>query len=317
MKVLLTGAFGNIGKATITALLDQQHTVRCFDLPTPQTKKAAKQFEGQVEIIWGDLRNADDVKKAVAGVEAVIHIAFIIPPPSELNPDMARAVNVEGTRHLITAMQNQPQSPRLVFASSFHIHPYIHDRPTPITVDAPIEAIDHYGSHKIECEEMIRASGLQWTILRLGSVPPIPPYKANRTSIEYMFRVPLQTRVEFIHFRDAGLAFANAVTCDACLGKVMFLGGGKACQLDYRRYFNTYLSAFGLNMFPDEAFGSTPYCGDWLDTSESQALLQYQRLTFDDWERELRQGTRLQRWFTRLFHPFIWRAMLKLSPYYD
>lgn len=315
VRVLLTGAFGNIGKTTLHELLEQQHTVRCFDLPTPQNQQAAKQFGDQIDIVWGDLRKPEDVSKAVDGVEAVIHIAFIIPPPSEIKPEFAYSVNVGGTKNLIEAMQNQPEPPRLIFASSFHIHPYIHDRPVPITVDAPTEPIDNYASHKIECERMIRESGLQWCILRLGTVPPIPPYKADATSIKYMFDVPLQTRVEFIHFRDAGLAFANAATCDDCLGKVMFLGGGKSSQIDYREYFTTYLDAFGLRMFPDSAFGSKPYCGDWLDTTDSQALLQYQRLTFADWTQELKQVTRTQRFFTRLVQPFVMRYLLKLSPY--
>ena len=47
MKVLLTGAFGNIGVSTIHELLKQGHQVRCFDVDTPVNRKTAKKVTGQ------------------------------------------------------------------------------------------------------------------------------------------------------------------------------------------------------------------------------------------------------------------------------
>jgi len=39
MRVLLTGAFGNVGQATLDELLAQGHQVCCFDLPSPRIRK--------------------------------------------------------------------------------------------------------------------------------------------------------------------------------------------------------------------------------------------------------------------------------------
>ena len=57
MKVLLTGAFGNIGESTLLALLEKNYDIRCFDLQTERNEKVAKRLgkKGNFEIIWGDV----------------------------------------------------------------------------------------------------------------------------------------------------------------------------------------------------------------------------------------------------------------------
>ena len=46
------------------------------------------------------------------------------------------------------------------------------------------------------------------------------------------------------------------------------------------------MEATGLGKFPEEAFGNLPATPDWIDTSESQALLNYQKHTLDDWVKD-------------------------------
>ncbi|HIC90175.1 MAG TPA: NAD(P)-dependent oxidoreductase [Anaerolineae bacterium] len=215
MKVLVTGAFGNIGTSTVEALLKQGHTVRCFDVKTRANQKVARKFRGQIEVVWGDLRRPQDVTAAVRDQDVVAHLAFIIPKmsvtgvESEKHPELARAVNVGGTRNLLDAMEAQPKPPRLIFTSSFHIYGRTEDQPPPRTAFDPVRPIEHYARHKVECEEMVRASGLEWTILRLAATLPL----AIRLD-PGMFDVPLDNRMEFVHTRDVGLAVANAVNSE-------------------------------------------------------------------------------------------------------
>jgi len=111
MKVLLTGAFGNIGKSTLEELVRQGHIVRCFDLKTRSNEKAARRYRDRIQVVWGDLRRRADVAAAVRDQEVVIHLAFIIPKlsttgfESEEHPDWAREINVGGTQNLIEAMK--------------------------------------------------------------------------------------------------------------------------------------------------------------------------------------------------------------------
>jgi UDP-glucose 4-epimerase len=317
MNVLLTGAFGNIGTSTLQELLDQGHQVRCFDLETRANRLAARRLGRRAEVMWGDLRRPEDVAAALEGQEVVIHLAFIIPKlsatgfESEDHPDWARAVNVGGTRNLLEAAAARPHPPRFLFASSYHIYGRTHDQPPPRTVDDPVQPLEHYAHHKVECEAMVRASGLDWAILRLAASLPIA-MKLDPG----MFDVPLDNRMEYVHTRDVGLAFANAVTCREVAGKVLLIGGGPRCQYTYREITGKVLAGMGLGPLPDEAFSAVPFPTDWLDTAESQRLLAYQRHTLDDYVRDMQGRLGARRHLVRASRPLVRYLLLSQSPHY-
>lgn len=63
MKVLLTGAFGNVGISALEELVKRGHTVRCFDLKTKANERKARRFGGQIEVMWGDLHRLEGVSR--------------------------------------------------------------------------------------------------------------------------------------------------------------------------------------------------------------------------------------------------------------
>lgn len=317
MNVLLTGPFGNIGTSTLTELLKQGHRVRCFDLRTKANEQKARLFQPHVEVVWGDLRQPADLVAAVQGQDVVIHLAFIIPKmsatgvESERRPDWAREINVGGTQNLLDALRALPRPPRLVFASSIHVFgpPRLH-QPCVSAADA-LNPLEHYSRHKVECEQRVQAAGLEWTILRFGATLPL--------AIQLdpgMFDVPLENRIEFLHTHDAGLAVANAVGSAEVWGKVLLIAGGPRCQFLYGDMVAKILTAMGVGMLPESAFGRTPFCTDWMDTTESQALLHYQQRTLDDYIHDMVTLLGVRRRLIRLFRPFIRMALLNRSPYY-
>lgn len=316
MKVLLTGAFGNVGASALRELLQQGHHVRAFDVPTDAHRKAARKFGGAFEVVWGDIRRAEDVAAAVRDREVVVHLAAIIPPPSELRPELARQVNVGGTQNVLAAVQAQPKPPRLIYASSVALFGREQLPPRVRTADDPIVATDHYTAHKLECEKLIRVSDLQWAILRFGAVVPVA-IGDLRQMFQAMFECPLDDRVECVHSRDAGLAVAHAVKSDEVWGKTLLIAGGSACQLHYREFFGGVLEAVGVGMLPDEAFGAEPFHTHWMDTTESQQLLRYQRLGYDQYLRDVREMAGLGRYLIRLLRPVIRPWILKQSPFYQ
>lgn len=311
MKVFLTGAFGNIGSSALPELLKQGQQVRCFDLKSKANQKTARRFAGQIEVVWGDICHPEEVTAAVMNQEVVIHLAAIIPPLSEARPDWAEAINVGGVCHLLTAIKALPEPPKLIFASSVALFGPTQGQPPPRTVADPIRPTDHYTHHKAICEQMIKDSGIAWAILRFGAVLPLAFGRLD----PLMFEVPLNNRIEFVHTYDVGLALANAVSCQAIWGKTLLIGGGPSCQLYQRDILEKTLVALGIGMFPAEAFGSTPFYTDWMDTTESQQLLQYQRHSFDDYLRHKTASLGHRRYFIRLFRPLIRRMALKQSPY--
>lgn len=312
MKILLTGAFGNIGMSTLQELLRQGHQVRCFISRRKAHERTARHFAGKIELTRGDIRLPADLSKAVQDRDVIIHMAYMIPPRSEEQPDLARSINIDGTRNLLAAARDLPRLPRFFFASSLDVFGYTQDQPPPRKVTDPVQATDHYTTHKIACEEMVKASGLEWAIFRFADVPPLAP----RSPHPIMFRIPLTTRFEVIHTYDAGLAVANGIRSEEIWGKTLLIGGGPSCQILYRDYLRRMLEMMGIGMLPESAFGNEPYSTDWLDSEESQRLLSYQRYSFDDIMQHLTRIVGYKRRLTALVAPAARWWILRMSPYY-
>ena len=289
MKVLLTGAMGNIGFSTLQALLDEGHSVVAFDLESRRAQKLSSGLDSQVEVIWGDVTDPESLEGALDGVRAVIHLAAIIPPYTDRAPDVARGVNVDATRNLIALMEASPTAKRLVFASSVGVCGDVQDRDPPLRVDTPASPADEYGRQKVECEHAIGQSRLQWSILRLAAVTPIH-LQAVDPSI--MFEFSPAARFEFLHPADAGTAFARAVGCDDAIGKMLYIAGGTSCRTTYYEFTNALMGAIGIGPIPVDAFvraNPSRFFGDWVDTDESQRLFDYQKRGLADQLRDMRE----------------------------
>lgn len=203
---------------------------------------------------------------------------------------------------------SQPAPPRFLFASSFNVFgPTTHLAP-PRTVGDPLAPTDNYSRHKILCEAEVERSGLPWAIFRFADMPIL----GARPMHPIMFEIPLETRMEVVHIHDAALAIANGVSEGEIWGQVWLIGGGPTCQLTYGEYLGRMLGVLGLPALPAMAFGRTPYCTDWLDTTASQATLRYQRHTFDDILADVAHGVGPVRYLTPLARPLIARSMLRL-----
>jgi nucleoside-diphosphate-sugar epimerase len=139
VRVLLTGAFGNVGTSVLREADGRGHEIVCFDVPTPANRKVAARLGATA--CWGDIRNPDDVERALAGCATVIHLAAVIPPGSDRNPALAEAVNVGGTANVIAAARAQG-GVRIVFASSLALFGRTQHLPPPRTIDDPVELTD-------------------------------------------------------------------------------------------------------------------------------------------------------------------------------
>ncbi|MFH5206988.1 NAD-dependent epimerase/dehydratase family protein [Antrihabitans spumae] len=312
MNILLTGAFGNIGSAVLAELLSRGHRVRCFAKDTRADRKRARAFSSVDDVRWADIRDPDAVAGAVAGVDVVLHFAAMIPPASEAAPTLARQINVDGTANVIAACQRQATPPRLIFASTFDVHGNTLDKPTPRRVADPLQAIDSYSGHKIECEALVRNSGLDWFIPRFVDVPII----GIRPAEPIMFEIGLHNRIEVLHPRDAALAMANALETDEVWGTTLFIGGGASCQVTYQEFLTRILTAMGLSPLPAKAFSDKAYATDWVDTDESQRLLRYQRYDFDSITADIAATLGWKRYLMPVARPLARRSMLKMSPYW-
>ncbi len=314
MKVLLTGAFGNFGTTTLNNLLGQGYTVRCFDLQTKANQKTAAKFENRIETIWGDVRNPDDLALAVHDIDVVIHLAFIVDMlKSDENPEWAWKINVGGTKNLLDAIKSHSEPGKIIFASSISVFGQTQQLPPPRTVSDPVQPTSTYAHHKAECEELVRESGLDWSILRIAFSPP----EASGKFEPILFHMEPNSRLEFVHPRDVGLAVANAANSTEIWGRTLLVGGGSGCQLYYRDFIRQITDVMGIRPLPDEAFALPPSSPlDWVDSTESQRLLNYQKHSFEDYIGEISASMgRPTRYLLRLFGPLIRRLILSQSPF--
>ncbi len=312
MKILLTGPFGNIGSHVIPELTREGHQVRAFDLDNPATRKVAKEVGKKVEILWGDIRDPRAVTRAVEGMDAVLHLAALIPPGSDEDQPRARAVNVEGTANVVQAAQGRSRKPRILFTSSFDLYGHTRSKPPPRKVDDPVVATDVYTEGKIAGEALIRESGLEWCIFRLADVPVI----GLRDAHPIMFEIGLDNRIEALHPDDAATAIVRALRTPAVWGRTLLVGGGKSCQLTYREYLKRMLAAMGMEMLPEEAFSDAEYVTDWVDSTDAQELLRYQRRTFDDITADIAKCLGWRKAFVPVASGVVKKKMLELSPYW-
>ena len=104
-----------MGRRIVDMLVDGGKGVRIFDLPFMDFS-GLEDVPG-IEIVKGDITDADTVAAAVSGVSAVIHLAALLPPNSERDREKTFAVNVGGTENICRVACEQGVD-RLVHTSS-------------------------------------------------------------------------------------------------------------------------------------------------------------------------------------------------------
>ncbi len=164
MKVLVTGAAGRVGSATVDELLAQDHEVRGFDMR--MTGKSEPNYEEQV----GLLQNGDDVTSAVKGVEAILHLGALMSWAPEDRAKMFET-NVDGTRALLQAAVDAGVR-RFVFASSGEVYPENAPQHLPLTENHPLRPNSPYGLTKLLGEQIVRffdrTTSMETVVLRFS-----------------------------------------------------------------------------------------------------------------------------------------------------
>ena len=122
MRILVTGGAGFIGSNLCEHLLEAGHTVRCLDnFATGHIENIVPLFEKYHErfrLIVGDIRNIEDCRKAVDGMEYVLHEAALGSVPRSLkDPITTNAVNIGGFLNMLVAARDAGVR-RFVFAAS-------------------------------------------------------------------------------------------------------------------------------------------------------------------------------------------------------
>ena len=169
---LVTGGAGFIGSNIVRALLERGDRVRILDnLTTGRSTNVVDLLE-HVELLEGDLRDAELVREAVRGVDAVLHQAALPSVARSVgDPLTSHQVNATGTLGLLVAARDAGVR-RFVYASSSSVYG---DTPVlPKSEDLPTNPLSPYAVSKLAgeqyCRVFTRLYGLETVCLRYFNV---------------------------------------------------------------------------------------------------------------------------------------------------
>lgn len=271
MKVLITGAAGRLGYEAVKLCTKADYNVRAFDLP--QVNWSHIETLG-VEPFRGDITDKESVRKACRDVDAVIHLAALLPPRTETSRDLTQRINVEGTRNLLESLSSET---RLVFTSSIATYGVTAKEKPPIKESHPQVAYNNYAESKIQAERIVKASGHPHTILRIAPISVADLLELPET-VAYM----ADQRVECVFVEDAGYALFSCLEEEA--NEVYNVGGGASWQMTGGEYLRRFYDALGVEVEPNYPPDYTVV--DWYDTTKSRNL-GYQRTSFNQFEKKL------------------------------
>ena len=199
---------------------------------------------------WADLTDPDAVTELLRAVSpaAIIHLAAIIPPVCYARPALARRVNVDATGFLLNAAEALPAPPRFVQASSVAAYGARnpHRVTDVLTADTPLRPSDIYGAHKVEAEQLVRGSGLDWVVLRLGGVLTAEPrFDLDLDTIYFEASLPVDGRIQTVDVRDVARAFVAATTAPV-IGETLLIGGDDSHRLVQGELAPSMAAAMGL-----------------------------------------------------------------------
>ena len=326
--VLVTGGFGLVGSATVRRLTDLGCHAVATDLDTAANRSAAANLPRGAEARWADLTDHDQAERLVAEVapDAIIHLAAIIPPLIYRNPKLARRVNVDATATLVGIAEAQPTPPRWVQASSNAVfgarNP--HRFTAPLRPEDPMKASDLYSAHKIEAEQIVRASSLQWVVLRLGGVLSVEPTAMPFTTDALFFEsaLPSDNHMHSVDVRDVAWAFAAATTADV-VGEILLIAGDDSHKIRYGDVGAALAGARGLKDGLPKGRPGNPDADDdwfvteWMDTARAQEALQFQHHSLADMLAEMRANAGWTRHLLPPLAPLVRAILSRRGAYWN
>jgi len=310
MKILITGAAGFIGSHLIEYLLKDGVSVNSIRLFVENGESLANIPNKEFNIIYGDIRNKRTVRKAMAGIDTVFHLASLIIDPANPDADYL-GVNVDGTKNLLNECKSR-KIKKFVFFSSIAVYglpAWAGDRIN-INEDSPKDPREAYGVSKLAAENEVYEAhkkwGLPYVIIRPTSVYG-PRDKRNLLELYKVINRGLffhigsgRNKMDYVYAADIARA-ARLAELSKLKNEDFIIGGGKplslneivrtvaesidkrvpnyhvpkivALGLSYAMKFTSSFTGLRLPLFPDRVRVMTANC--YYDIGKARKMLGY------------------------------------------
>ncbi len=223
--ILITGGNGYIGTKIAKILLKEKKEFRMMD-NLSGSNPLNLLYLNQIDFFWGDVRNEEDLKIALDGVDVVVHLAAKLPTtPGLLDKvdEVAKViedVNYHGTINVLEEARKRDAG--VIFASTCNVYGIGEN----LREDSPANPLNPYAESKLKaekvCIEYAEKYGMDVKILRLASVYGFSPgVRFNLVVNYFVLRAILGYKLAvfgdggnwrpFIHVHDAARAFLHLI----------------------------------------------------------------------------------------------------------
>jgi uncharacterized protein YbjT (DUF2867 family) len=208
--ILLTGGTGFVGGHVVRALRDADRPVRCL---VRNRGKAVELEALGCELVEGDMTDTASLRRAVNGIETVVHLVAI----RQGSDEQFERIMAQGTRDLI-GVAKEAGVARFVLMSALGVS------------EESKDLVPYYGA-KWEMEQAVQIAGIPYVIFRPsfvferdGGILPTFSKLARLTPVTPIIGSGEQ-RIQPIWAGDAAAYFEKAIDLDAATNRTFELGG--------------------------------------------------------------------------------------------
>jgi uncharacterized protein YbjT (DUF2867 family) len=229
VKVLVTGATGFVGPKVANAIADAGHGLRVLERKPGSWQKAGIRCDSATQ---GDMTDPESLRRAVAGMEVVVHLVAI----RQGKPEQFQRVMIDGTRNLLAAAKREGIR-RFVLMSALG------------TTDETKDLVPYYNA-KWTQEEDTKASGLEHVIFRPsfifgrdGGILPTFRRLAKLTPVTPIMGAGIQ-RIQPIWIEDVAAHYARAIDKPEAANRLFELGGPE--QVSWNEFWARLKRVLGI-----------------------------------------------------------------------
>ncbi len=299
LTVAVTGPTGTFGSGLVPLLQDDDRIARIIGIARRPFDPAERGWT-KMEYRRGDVRDLDTLREAFAGVDVVVHLAFLI--TGNASRQTARAINVDGTLNAFRAAA-AAGARRFVYASSVAAYGFHPDNPETIDEEWPTRPAARlfYAQEKAELEALLEVEAAAHPELALFLLrPPIvlgpnvvggkdvlpgPLAPLGRKLFSRPRRLPFpvpmfvpEHPMQFIHEEDVGRALVQCIVAAGPPGAYNIAGDGIVTASDVAREFGALSIPLpaGPAQAAARAFSRLPFlppAAEWIEAASRPVIM--------------------------------------------
>jgi nucleoside-diphosphate-sugar epimerase len=217
MNILVTGGAGYIGTTLVPQLLSLGHDVRVYDCLKFGGNGLIPMFRKEnFSFVKGDVRDSESLRPHVSWADVIVHLAAIVGYPAcSKEPELAKQVNVDATRRLVSLVSPEQL---VLFGSTGSNYGALADGIC--TEESPLQPLSLYGETKTEAERIIMSetSGVAYRFATAFGISPrlrldllVNDFVNKAINDKYIVVYESHFMRTFIHVHDIARSFIHAI----------------------------------------------------------------------------------------------------------